>query len=141
MILAYREHPEFENAAAGCWNLVPCGSFVLRFIGTCVVFYPFFLCRMLGAGDIKLMGLITGFLGIWNSAFVLCLGFGLAAGAAAYRMVKQGTVWVRLERFARFAVETGLKGRLTEYPGYLEKESLLRLGPYLFAGYCLFLLM
>ena len=83
------------------------GSFILRFVGTCAVFYPFFLCRTIGAGDIKLMG----------------------------------TFWYRMERAARFAVETGMKGRLTEYPGYFEKESLLRLGPYLFAGYCLFLLI
>ena len=105
------------------------GSFILRFVGTCAVFYPFFLCRTIGAGDIKLMGVVTG------------LGMVFAAAAASYRMIKQGTVWFRLERAARFAVETGMKGRLTEYPGYFEKESLLRLGPYLFAGYCLFLLI
>ena len=101
------------------------GSFILRFVGTCAVFYPFFLCRTIGAGDIKLMGVVTGFLGVWDGMLVIGLGM----------------VWFRLERAARFAVETGMKGRLTEYPGYFEKESLLRLGPYLFAGYCLFLLI
>ena len=30
-----------------------------RVIGTCAVFYTLFLCRMLGAGDIKLMALCT----------------------------------------------------------------------------------
>lgn len=117
------------------------GYFILRFVGTCVVFYPFFLCRTIGAGDIKLMGVIAGFLGVWDSVFVIGLGMIFAAAAASYRMIKQGTVWFRLERVARFAVETGMRGRLTEYPGYFEKESLLRLGPYLFAGYCLFLLI
>ena len=110
------------------------GYFILRFVGTCVVFYPFFLCRTIGAGDIKLMGVIAGFLGVWDSVFVIGLGMIFAAAAASYRMIKQGTVWFRLERAARFAVETGMRGRLTEYPGYFEKESLLRLGPYLFAG-------
>ena len=117
------------------------GSFILRFVGTCAVFYPFFLCRTIGAGDIKLMGVVTGFLGVWDGMLVIGLGMVFAAAAASYRMIKQGTVWFRLERAARFAVETGIKGRLTEYPGYFEKESLLRLGPYLFAGYCLCLLM
>ena len=56
-------------------------------------------------------------------------------------MTRQGTVWLRLERIARFAVESGVNGKITEYPGYFEKESLMRLGPYLFAGYCLFLLI
>lgn len=117
------------------------GYFILRFVGTCAVFYPFFLCRMIGAGDIKLMGVIAGFLGVWDGVLVICLGMIFAAAAASYRMIKQGTVWFRLERAARFAVETGIKGRLTEYPGYFEKASLLRLGPYLFLGYCLFLLI
>ena len=81
--------------------LIPTGVFVLRFAGTCAVFYLFFLCRM----------------------------------------TRQGTVWLRLERIARFAVESGINGKITEYPGYFEKESLMRLGPYLFAGYCLFLLI
>ena len=94
------------------------GSFILRFVGTCAVFYPFFLCRTIGAGDIKLMGVVTGFLGVWDGMLVIGLGMVFAAAAASYRMIKQGTVWFRLERAARFAVETGMKGRLTEYPGY-----------------------
>lgn len=121
--------------------IIQAGYFILRVVGTCAVFYPFFLCRTIGAGDIKLMGVITGFLGVWDGVLVIGLGMVFAAVAASYRMIKQGTVWFRLERAARFAVETGIKGRLTEYPGYFEKEGLLRLGPYLFAGYCLFLLI
>ena len=104
--------------------LIPAGVFVLRFAGTCAVFYLFFLCRMIGAGDIKLMGLIVGFSGLWDGIFILGLGFVIAAVSAACRMTRQGTVWLRLERIARF-----------------EKESLMRLGPYLFASYCLFLLI
>lgn len=96
---------------------------------------------MIGAGDIKLMGLIVGFSGLWDGIFILGLGFVIAAVSAACRMTRQGTVWLRLERIARFAVESGINGKITEYQGYFEKESLMRLGPYLFAGYCLFLLI
>ena len=117
------------------------GYFILRFVGTCAVFYPFFLCRTIGAGDIKLMGVIAGFLGVRDGVMVIGMGMLFAAVAASSRMIRQGTVWFRLERAARFAVETGIKGRLTEYPGCFEKDSLLRLGLYLFAGYCLFLLI
>ena len=112
--------------------LIPAGVFVLRFAGTCAVFYLFFLCRMIGAGDIKLMGLIVGFSGLWDGIFILGLGFVIAAVSAACRMTRQGTVWLRLERIARFVVESGINGKITEYPGYFEKESLMRLGPYLF---------
>ena len=121
------------------------GSGLILFFGSAVfpvlLFSILYYFRMIGAGDIKLMGVVTGFLGVWDGVLVIGLGMVFAAAAASYRMIKQGTVWFRLERAARFAVETGMKGRLTEYPGYFEKESLLRLGPYLFAGYCLFLLI
>ena len=130
-----------ETQTPAALAIIQAGYFILRVVGTCAVFYPFFLCWTIGAGDIKLMGVITGFLGVWDGVLVIGFGMVFAAVAASYRMIKQGTVWFRLERAARFAVETGIKGRLTEYPGYSEKEGLLRLGPYLFAGYCLFLLI
>ena len=130
-----------ETQTPAALAIIQAGYFILRVVGTCTVFYPFFLCRSIGAGDIKLMGVITGFLGVWDGVLVIGFGMIFAAVAASYRMIRQGTVWFRLERAARFAVETGIKGRLTEYPGYSEKEGLLRLGPYLFAGYCLFLLI
>ena len=121
------------------------GSGLILFFGSAVfpvlLFSILYYFRMIGAGDIKLMGVVTGFLGVWDGVLVIGLGMVFAAVAASYRMIKQGTVWFRLERAARFAVETGIKGRLTEYPGYFEKEGLLRLGPYLFAGYCLFMLI
>ena len=49
--------------------LIPAGVFVLRFVGTCAVFYLFFLCRMIGAGDIKLLAAAA----LWTSARTLDL--------------------------------------------------------------------
>ena len=54
------------------------GSFILRFVGTCAVFYPFFLCRTIGAGDIKLLAVLGGFLGI--SDLFRCLVCALIFG-------------------------------------------------------------
>ena len=113
------------------------GGFCLRVLGTCAVFYILFLCRMLGAGDIKLMGLCVGFLGCWDGLLVILLGLGLAAVRAAALLIQRGILWERLERLARFAVVVGRNGRPGEYPGRREADSLMRLGPYLFAGYLL----
>lgn len=54
-----------------------------RVIGTCAVFYTLFLCRMLGAGDIKLMALCTGLLGMGPGLLVIFTGLFLAALRAA----------------------------------------------------------
>ena len=51
-----------------------------RVIGTCAVFYTLFLCRMLGAGDIKLMALCTGLLGMGPGLLVIFTGLFLGGG-------------------------------------------------------------
>lgn len=61
-----------------CW-----AGLAARVIGTCAVFYTLFLCRMLGAGDIKLMALCTGLLGMGPGLLVIFTGLFLAALRAA----------------------------------------------------------
>ena len=103
-----------------------------RVIGTCAVFYTLFLCRMLGAGDIKLMALCTGLLGMGPGLF-------LAALRAAGMIWQQGSLWMRMERIGTFIIRSGREGKLLEYPGREDKRNILRLGPWLFLGYCIWL--
>lgn len=86
--------------------------FLGRVVGTCALFYGFFLCRMLGAGDIKLMAVCVGCLGIWTGALVIFCGMGLALAAAF------------------------LKGNVWKYGWRMIRGMEMRLAPYLFAGYC-----
>ena len=69
-----------------------------RVIGTCAVFYTLFLCRMLGAGDIKLMALCTGLLGMGPGLLVIFTGLFLAALRAAGMIWRQGSLWMRMDR-------------------------------------------
>lgn len=87
-------------------------AFTGRVIGTCAVFYGFFLCRMLGAGDIKLMAVCVGILGIWRGTVLIFLGMILALLAAVIR----GRVWTHGWLLIR-----GMKVRLAPYllGGYL----------------------
>lgn len=128
-----------QNAGAhGQWLLA--AGFLGRIVGTCAVFYVLFLCRMLGAGDIKLMALCPGILGVWDGLLVIFLGLAFAAVRAAWRLCSRGILWERVMRLAEFAVRSGRDGKLREYPGRAERESVMRLGPYLFLGYCAWLL-
>lgn len=116
-------------------------GFLACAIGTCAVFYIFFLCRMLGAGDIKLMALCTGILGVEDGVFVIFLGLLPAAVHAAWILYSDGILWERLKRLSDFVIRWGRDGKIREYPGRAEKERMLRLGPYLFLGYCLRLIL
>ena len=60
ILLSFAENQGLgEPQALAAFGGSRAGYFILRFVGTCVVFYPFFLCRTIGAGDIKLMGVIA----------------------------------------------------------------------------------
>ena len=81
-----------------------------RVIGTCAVFYTLFLCRMLGAGDIKLMALCTGLLGMGPGLLVIFTGLFLAALRAAGMIWQQGSLWMRMERIGTFIIRSGREG-------------------------------
>ena len=91
----------------------PILDFLGLWIGTCAVCYGFFLIGMLGAGDIKLMAVCIGMLGIQRGGLLLFSGMLLALFVACVR----GKIWKH---------------------GWLQmKNQELRLAPYLFAGFCL----
>lgn len=92
------------------WEIL---CFFGRLIGTCAVFYGFFLTGKLGAGDIKLMAVCVAVLGVWKGILVLFAGMVLA-----------------LSRTWMFSM---IRSRR-----YLPmKNQELKLAPYIFAGYCL----
>ena len=101
-----------------------CGNYeigfeLLRFFGhvfaTCAVFYVLFLCRVLGAGDIKLLAVSVGFLGIRQGAEMIFCGFLLALIVESIR----ANVW-----------NCGYLGLM---------GTKIRLAPYLFGGFCLWM--
>lgn len=88
--------------------------FLARLFGTCAVFYIFFLCRMLGAGDIKLMAVCVGILGVRRGGVLIFLGLVLAL------------------------LVTGWKGMVWKYGWFGIRGKKLRLAPYLLGGFFLF---
>lgn len=73
----------YGGAGTGGDVFILLAGLAARVIGTCAVFYTLFLCRMLGAGDIKLMALCTGLLGMGPGLLVIFTGLFLAALRAA----------------------------------------------------------
>ena len=86
-------------------------AFAVRVVGTCAVFYVFFLYKMLGAGDIKLMAVCVGVLDIWQGSIVIFLGMVLAL------------------------VSAGIQRKCWKYGWRAVRGMKLRLAPYLFGGY------
>lgn len=120
--------------------------YILRIVGTCAAFYVLFLCRMLGAGDIKLMAVCVGFLGVWRGLIMIFLGFLLAAiyslwKFAVWRPEGRSVLSARFWRGTEFLFRTVGRGTVKPYPGKGDAAGRLRLGPFLFGGYCLYLMI
>lgn len=114
--------------------------FLLRILLVCAVFFPVFLCRALGGGDIKLMALCVGILGVSDGIFVLFLGLFLSAVSGSVRLIRSGTLWERLLSAADFAIRIGRERGVSYYPRAGDPEGRIRLAPYLAGGYLLYLL-
>jgi len=69
--------------------------FMMRLVLAAAAGFPFFLLRMVGAGDIKFMALVAGCFGLergfWSVVIGLCLGAVLALG----KMLREGSVCQR----------------------------------------------
>lgn len=115
-------------------------GFFLRMAGTCVVLYPLFICRVIGAGDIKLMGLCVGYAGIRDGFYVVFLGLILSAFAAAVKIYREGRLWERMANLASFAGRIGRERKLTRYQIKYQKADLIPLAPFLLMGYGMYLL-
>ena len=81
----------------GFWAAAAEGAavFIMRLVLAAAAGFPFFLLRMVGAGDIKFMALVAGCFGLergfWSVVIGLCLGAVLALG----KMLQEGSVCQR----------------------------------------------
>lgn len=58
--------------------------------------FALFRCRMMGAGDGKLMALIAGYLGFWNGMEAIAAGFAVGAVWSLHRLWCEGSFRARL---------------------------------------------
>ncbi|WP_242647773.1 prepilin peptidase [Lacrimispora saccharolytica] len=110
--------------------------FLLRLLIVTMVFFLLFLCRMIGAGDIKLAALICGFLGLRAGA--LAVGFGFLIGAiwSFIKMTVRGSLFIRFSCLFAYIRRVFQTGKLTTYydpvqDGY---DVVIPLGLCLFLG-------
>lgn len=71
-------------------------GYLVRSVATVGIFFLFFLCRMMGAGDIKCMALICGYLGFTSGFRVIGIGMLIGAGWSFAKLLFQKKLWERL---------------------------------------------
>ncbi len=117
--------------------------FCFKFAAASAVFLPLFLCRMMGAGDIKVIGLIVAYLGPVAGAAALLPGLLIGAVWSFAKMAAKGILFKRLSYFWDYVKRVRQTGRFTAYysssrDGY---EVVIPLGLCLFLGMLVYIIL
>lgn len=111
-------------------------GFLLRAAAGSAVFFLFFLCRMIGAGDIKLAGLICAYLGWKAGAAAIGLGFLIGAFWSLLKMLRKDSFFKRFSYLLAYVRQTIQTGKPERYYNYAQDgyEAVIPLGLCLFLG-------
>ena len=124
------------QTAAGEGSVWPLLLYTARLLVVAAVWFPLFRLRMIGAGDVKLMALIVGFLGFGTGVPVILYGFFIGAVLAFLKMLRRRNLRQRLNYF--FAYIRRLFQTREAVPYYQAsrdgKEAVIPLGLCLLGG-------
>lgn len=90
-------------------------SFIARLLTVTALWFPLFHLRMIGAGDIKLMALITGYLGFKTGTCVIAYGFFIGAVLAFLKMLIYRNLYQRLRYFFAYVRRLFLTREVVPY--------------------------
>lgn len=117
---------------------VLCGamSFLGRFFAVIAAFFLLFLFRMMGAGDIKIIALICGYLGYGSGFAAVAGGFLIGAFWSLVLMTVKGSIFHRFSYFLTYFRSFIQTKKITAYyssarDGY---EAVIPLGFCMFLG-------
>ena len=128
------------------WGTAPVGQkavplilYGIRLFTAVAVWFPLFRLRMIGAGDVKLMALILGFLGFKTGANVILYGFFIGAVLAFLKMLVRRNLVQRLTYFFAYIRRLFLtKEAVPYYQASRDgKNAVIPMAACLLAGYVL----
>lgn len=116
--------------------------FLIRVVVATAVFFPLFYVRMMGAGDIKLMALICGFLGFLNGSLAIFYGFLIGAAMSLIKLLVQRSLFQRLHYLYVYIRRLILTKEVTAYhdPARDGYAHTIPFGLCLFLGTLIYLL-
>lgn len=132
LCLTLQEAEEGENLAV----LHEMIAFAGRFLVVTAAFFMLFVCRMIGAGDIKTAALIFGYLGFGTGFKAVAGGFIIGAFWSLFLMALKGSTFQRLSYFLTYLRSLFQTKKITAYysssrDGY---DAVIPLGFCMFLG-------
>lgn len=100
---------------SGSWLLTAVTAVLLRMAAVILIFFILFCCRMMGAGDIKLMALICGYLGLKAGFCAIACSFLLGAVWSFIRLLRLRIFRERLLYLIAYIRQIFKVQKITEY--------------------------
>ena len=99
------------------------GVFLINVSVPVILFYPLFLMRALGAGDIKLFSMIGGIWGLQVLCTTIAVSFLVAAVMSFGKILYHKNLILRLRVFRGYMRQLLISGRLLRYPQESQGEQ------------------
>lgn len=120
--------------AAGIYTLG--FEFALRFFGFLLIFAFLYSIRFFGAGDIKMVSLLIGFLGTYEGMYVIIISLIFSAVYAFIYMIITKQLFARMSGFLNYCIRTLKTREIEKYVDFnTESKALMPVAPYFFAGF------
>lgn len=97
--------------------------FVGGFVGTACCLFLFFLLKMFGAGDIKVLAVLGGWYGISFSITCFVYSIFIGGAVALLSMIRSKTVRIRVQSLYQYVTDCVVVGKVQAYPMEKAKES------------------
>lgn len=112
-------------------------DFIFRTIFICSILFILYMFRFIGAGDIKLISLIFGYLDWYKAGIVVFSGLVIAGLYAFVDLYTKGVLYSRILLFKDFMLNTFITGNITEYYDLKkgDKARLMPIAPWIFIGF------
>ncbi len=113
--------------------------FIILSIAVCLLLYILYLCKMMGAGDIKLLAVLYGYLGMEEATVLSIIGMVCAAAFSVYKLYKNKLFIKRIGYFISYIEEFKRTGKIKKYYDETRdgREIIIPMAPYFLLGFIL----
>lgn len=116
-------------------------SFWTAILFTAAVLFPLYLFRLFGAGDLKLVSLLNGVLGIYTGFTVIFYGLAISAGWSFFYMLRKRILLKRINYFLLYIMNVSTNRQIVPYnqAGKSDPEAAFCFAPFILFGFLIWL--
>lgn len=116
-------------------------KFLITLVLACAALYILYGLRFVGAGDVKLMAMLVGMLGLREGSQVIFMGWVCLAVYALFYLCITGSFFERMACFYRYIKRCIRNKKPEKYEGFQAASFVMPMAPGLALGFVLWRLM